>query len=515
MLPLLLPLFTVGLEAQSPPPVGERSSSDAPQVESSEDRSAAPAQELRLAWIAHRIEGDLDRAERGYSAVVAHPAAETDVQARALLGLAILKRDRGDVAGASRHLDRCFDLEGMAPRWRDSARILRAELEGTAIPTVGAPPDLLRELQDRVQSLQGDVERWKRAVDERESELATKNQLLLRLEELEREAEVSAASRDRVRELRRSREQQYLEELVEDDRQSQQLSRYFIRSHLLRGREAFEAGRFLEAHNEIKSVLALDPHHREALELSAQCRALLAESAGRGEFGPPDPQLWRATPRRLVVELSTSFMTAHLEEAERHLEGGRILDAMNSASKVLEEYAWCPAPLPDEVVSTIVGGAERVLEKCMGTSGEEDTARVRDLFEQQLVLIQGLKRDFTKWMATERALAETDESALRMAEGLRGGEDSPSVGPRPLAREFESSMSRAEHAIAARRPLEAVGHYRDMLILLEWDQGLDPEGTIAEQLEAQLRALGSKIPDSSPPKPSPAERGDEVPAPSP
>ena len=165
-----------------------------------------PAATLRQAWIRHRLEGDLTAAARGYRTVVSSENAEPDLRARAHLGLAILARDRDDLPGALDEIDRFFALSGVAPRWRDAARVLRAELEGTAIPLAGgAPPDLLRELQERVQSLQGDLERVKNTVVVREKELADKDRMLKRLEELRREASASTGAGVRSRELERSR----------------------------------------------------------------------------------------------------------------------------------------------------------------------------------------------------------------------------------------------------------------------------------------------------------------------
>ena len=199
------------------------------------------------------------------------------------------------------------------------------------------------------------------------------------------------------------------------------------------------------------------------------------------------------------------MMRAHLAEADRHLAQGRTLDAMQAASKVLEEYSWCPAPLPEEVVRDVVGGAERVLEQCMGSSSAEDSAQARGLREQQLDLNHRLQRHFSQLMATERALAEADASAQKMTEG------EPKRGRQEIAVEFENSMAAAERAIDARRPLDAIRHYRDMLILLEWVPELDPGGVMAQQLTAQLEALDRETPGdetgSSAPSPPSADQG--------
>jgi len=446
---------------------------------------ADPGERLRHAWIAHRLQGELEPASAAYRAVAEDAAASPDLRARARLGLALLERDRGEIARARDELARALEIAGAAPRWRRTARLLRAELEGRPDSDAAASPDLLRELEGRVASLNQDLERVRTTVTEREAELERKDRMLRRLEEHEREAVAASGTADRRIELEQSRAHRWLEELVKDDQQKQRLERALIGSHLIRGREAFREGRIAEAHNEMKKILSLDPLHREALDLASRCRALLAAAAGVESFPTPDPAARSETPPDLVEELTIDAMRAYLGEAERHQEAGRTLEAIRSATKVLEEHSWSPAPLPEEFVREIVGGAERLLEECLGaTATAADSAQARELRDRQLELIGNLRERFARLMATELALAEADESAAR----LTGGESGD--GSRRLVQEFEATMAAAERALAAKRPAEAARHYHDLLVLLEWVPELDPEGTIAPELARQLAALG-------------------------
>lgn len=454
------------------------------------DVPADPGERLRRAWIGHRLLGELEPAAEAYRLVAADPAASPDLRARARLGLALLERDRGNVPAAREEIGRALEVTGAAPRWRRTARLLRAELEGRrGGDPAHASPDLLGELEGRVALLQEDLERVRATVSEREAQLESKDRMLRRLEEHEREAVAASGPADRRIELERSRAHRWLEELVRDDQQKQRLERALIGSHLIRGREAFRLGQISEAHNEMKKILSLDPLHREALDLASRCRALLAAAAGVESFPEPDPAERLATPPDLVVELTIDAMRAYLGEAERHLAAGRTLDAIRSATKVLEEHSWSPAPLPAELVREVVGGAERILEECLGaTATAEDTAQARELRDRQLELIGDLRERFARLMATELALAEADESAARLTGGDTGN------GGHRLVREFEETMAAAEQALAAKRPSEAARHYHDLLVLLEWVPELDPEGTIAPELSRQLAALGGTPP---------------------
>lgn len=445
---------------------------------------AGPGVRLRQAWIEHRLRGHFESAEAGYRAVVADASADADLRARARLGLALLARDRGDLAAAREETARVLSLGRAAPRWRRAARLLRAELEGTAVTSANPESGLLEELQERVTSLQGDLERVRETAADREEELERKDRMLRRLEEREREAVASGDAGARRFEAERHRASRWLEELVRDDRQQQRLQRSLIRSHLLTGRQAFRAGRFHEALNEMKKILILDPLHREALDLSSRCRTLLAATAGVDAFEPPEPGRMGVTPPDLIEELTLAAMRAWLAEARRHQAQGRTLEAIQSASKVLEEYSWSPAPLPEAIVAELVGGADRVLEECTGlTVGSEESAEARALRERQLELIGSLRERFSQLMATELALAEADESAERLADP-----DATEV-PLELVREFEATMSAAARALAAELPSEAIRHYRDLLVLLEWAPELDADGTIRPELVRQLATL--------------------------
>ena len=446
------------------------------------------AADLRLAWIDHRLEGKLEAARERYRAVADQEDAPVDVRARALLGLTLLARDTQQPARALALLEEFYALERVAPRWRETARVLRAELEGsTPVEEPGSPPDLLRDLQERVEELKSDLQRVEQTVEEREKELADKDRLLRRLEEWQREALASAEVAERTEALRDSSIERLFSEMEQEDRQSRQLKRYFLRSHLLSARELFEAGRPAEAYNEVKRVLALDPLHREALEIGARCRALLAVSAGRASLTAQEPLQWTGMPRRMVAEMTTAVMRAYLAEAEGHLAAGRTMEALQAASKVLDEYSWCPTPLPEEIVREVVGRADRVLEQCLGGSGAAETAEARKLLETQLELIGRLRKDFSQLMATELALAEADESAQRITG--RGPED----GAAQIARELSDSLKAAEGALTAGQPREALRRYREILILLEWVPNLDPRGTIRRRLEEQVEALTGSV----------------------
>jgi len=461
---------------------------------------ADPGERLRRAWIDHRLIGELEPAAAGYRSVAEDTSAPPDLRARARLGLALLERDRGAVPAAREELARALEIPGAAPRWRRTARLLRAELEGRPASEAAASPDLLRELEGRVASLCEDLERVRSTVSEREAELERKDRMLRRLEEHERESVAGSGAEDRRIELERSRAHRWLEELVQDDRQKQRLERALIGSHLIRGREAFREGRVAEAHNEMKKILSLDPLHREALDLASRCRAMLAATAGVESFPEPDPASRGVAPPDLVGELTMDAMRAYLGEAERHRAAERSLEAIRSATKVLEEHSWSPAPLPADFVREVVGGAERLLEECLGATGTAaDSAQARELRDRQLELIGSLRERFARLMATELALAEADESAARLTGGEAGD------GGSRLAREFEATMAAAERAVAAKRPAEAARHYHDLLVLLEWVPELDPERTIAPELERQLAALGEAA-ERSPPRGAPAPR---------
>lgn len=446
--------------------------------------TASPDERLRLAWVEHRLRGELEDARAGYRAVAEDGTASPDLRARAHLGLAILSRDCGDHSTTREELSRVLAVPGASHRWRRTARLLRAELEGRPNPAgTEAPPDLLRELEEQVASLQEDLERVLKMGADREAELERKDRMLRRLQESKREEFSAHTIADRREEMERTDANWWLEELVRDDGQKKRLERSLIGSYLNRGREAIRDGRISEAHNEMKKILSLDPLHREALDLADRCRELLAATAGVSGFPSPAKEKF-IPPPDLLVELTIDAMRAYLAEARRHLAAGRTHAAIRSASKVLEEHSWSPAILPEDVVREVVVEAERLLEECMGaTATAKDSAVARELRERQIALIHKLRERFDHLIATQFALAEADESALRLV-GRNDGE-----GSRSLTKEFAERMEAAEQALAAKRPDEAARHYRDLLLLLEWFPELDPEGTIAPDLAGQLAII--------------------------
>ncbi len=453
----------------------EEASDSAPEV--------PPAALLREAWIQHRLETELAVAQRGYREVLEHPKASVDLQARALLGLTLIARDRGEPEVALQRLETLFLLQDVSLRWRRTALLLRAQLEGTAVPDDSSPEsDLLQELQERVSSLQGDLDRVRLTVTQREAELENKDRMLRRLEEREREAIASLEVGARRRAALEPDAVIFLDDLVKDDRRKAKLERYFTSRHMLRAREYFRDQRYLEAYNELKKVLQIDRFHREARELSSRCRTLIAAAAGSEGFPPPDPGTWAETSPQLAAEVTQRVMQNYLSEAQAHWEAGRTLSAFQSASRVFEEYSYSATPFSEDFVREVVGGAERILQDCLGASvSPAETEQARALREEQLDLISGLREQFAQLLATSVALEEADESAQRLA--------APSVVRAEVAEEFEACMQRAEKALAAQQPAEAARCYRDMLVLLEWVPELDAEALIAPQLRRQLERL--------------------------
>ncbi len=452
-----------------------------------------PAELLRGAWIQHRLETELAVAQRGYQQVLEHPEASVDLQARALLGLTLIARDQGEPETALKRLESLYLLQEVSVRWRRTALLLRAQLEGKSVPEDPSPEsDLLQELQGRVTSLQGDLERVRLTVTQREAELENKDRMLRRLEEREREAIASLEVGARRRAAREPDAVIFLDDLVKDDRRKAKLERYFTSRHMLRAREYFRDQRYLEAYNELKKVLQIDRFHREARELSSRCRTLIAAAAGSEGFPPPDPETWAGTSPQLVAEVTQRVMQNYLAEARSHWQAGRTLSAFQSASKVFEEYSYAAIPFSEEFVRDVVGGAERILQDCLGASATPaETEQARALREEQLDLIAGLREQFAQLLATSVALEEADESAQRLA--------APSVVRAEVAQEFEACMQRAERAIAAQQPAEAARSYRDMLVLLEWVPELDAESLIAPQLRRQLERLeGGRSEDLEP-----------------
>ncbi|MGA1201656.1 MAG: hypothetical protein ACO4BJ_01600 [Planctomycetota bacterium] len=460
---------------------------------SPETAVSTPAARLRQAWIEHRLRGDRARAEMEYREVAEDPAAPVDLRARARLGLSLLAGEEGAPTAALAALDAFDALGGVSPRWRETARLLRARWEGTE--TTGSnPPDFLVDLQDQVVNLQREIERLEGVVESKEVALAEQGRLLERQEEIRREAEasISAALRREGRESRGAEE--VLLAVSERERQRAFFTRSRIGEHLVAGLEAFQLGEFSRAYNETKKILAIDPDHEEAKKLASHCRLVLAWSAGRETLDPPEPGRYRG-PRDAVLPLALAVMRASLTRAIHAQEEGRHLEAMAAATKVLEEYAWCPVPLPPDALEELVGAAERILDECLGEGGAQESVQLRALREEQLRLLEALRRDFGKLVAAELALD-------RAGPGAKEGD----LGLEWVLSESESALREAEEAIAERRPEDAVRHLRDLKLLIDWFPELDREGRLGAQLDVQISALEGTLSaeDPTPERESPA-----------
>ncbi|MFQ5654701.1 MAG: hypothetical protein ACE5GW_08225 [Planctomycetota bacterium] len=437
-----------------------------------------PARELRRAWTLHRLHCRVAEAEKIYRDLVGAEEAPADVRARAAIGLGLLERERGG-GGAASWFRRALQFEEASPRWRGGARALLGEIEAERERRDGSA--LLMELRGAVDHLEADLERVHRKVTEKEEELRHNRKLLQRREELAEEALAARAAAPAVVDVKRSRATRWLETLIEEERSLARVRRYLVARGLQKGLEEYQQGRFESALNAMKKVLQIDPQNREALELSARCRRLFATVMGRRSLSPPEPSKTPAIDFKLAHQLVVAGMRAYLEEGRRLYRKGELTAAITPFQKVLEEYAWCPTPLDDGEIATIVRPAERLLERCFEESGIG--GRGLELSGRESELLERLRQHAERLLDAEVALEDVDSSLER----IRKADPEESLGY--AMREVERLMRKGLHAVERRNQREALIAFRDVLTLLKWFPEIDPELTLSQDVERRLEAL--------------------------
>ncbi|MEE8143205.1 MAG: tetratricopeptide repeat protein [Planctomycetota bacterium] len=404
--------------------------------------SSAAAQ-LREAWIQHRLKRDMKAAEKLYVTLVEQNDAHPDLRARAALGLGILKRDLGEMDLAASWFRRAIAESGADLRWRQNARMLLLRVEPQE-DLAGTREDF----EQTVKWIDRELMRVRQRLREGEEELRRKNALIRRLEERLSTHQQTMA---RNEEVKRNRALDLLEKLEEHEKQALLAERSLVLHGLTKARSYYSQGRLLNALNEVKKVLHLEPKNREALELRSRCSSLLAVATGQRVLPRPDPQIGQsANPtHRMLVD----WMKADLERGQSYYRQGKVAPAIAALRKVLEEYAWCPTVLSEDEIDMVIAPAEHLLQQCFESQGVGEEA----------MILQGID---------------------------------PKQGVENARQEVQRLTGVGQQAARRGEIREASIAYQDVLTWLGFFPDLDPDQKLAKDIRRRLEALQVPVPQS-------------------
>lgn len=436
-----------------------------------------PGDRLRQGWLHHRILGEPQVAGPIYRSIALDASLPVDLRARATIGLGLIEREGKHLQDALTLWKSVSDLPGVSSRWRR-----------TALALIAATPEITREegsefllenLKGKIYLLESDLERVRDRADERQRDLERTEEMLRRLKEevVSREAfsEKIPSSLDEFG----GRARNWLEALLEEERDRERVVRYLVARHLRHGREHFSRGRFQEALDEGQGALEIDPLCREAIELTQRCRQLLALPDGSDVDGIA-AALLSAGALQSQAEMEHRAL---LTEARKLVGEGRTAEAIINLRKLLDEVAWSPVPLSEEHLQSIVEPANQLLERCFSEDGEGGEAA--HLSGREAQLVEGLRRSSERLLAIETAI----EMARSRAEIL--SDSDPERGLLTALGEIDRLMLKGRESLGQGRKPEAATAWRDVLTLLEWFPDIDRGGELARELKIQLFLIES------------------------
>ena len=429
---------------------------------------------LRLAWIAHRILGDLDRAEEGYRALSSDDDVFPDVRARAAIGLALVHRKRGRLEDAQRVLESVRSVPGVSRRWQVTAR-----RELFRIPDREPDTDPITQLDTQVKTL----ERERAQLVERTGEVDEKLERTTRLYSGLRgfvvgEGAALAGPNRAALDL--------LDSLASELRETERYRKTVIEARLALANRLHDQGQFVRSLNEAKRVLKVDPSNEQAERLRQKCQVVLSSlTSSPGSAGRPFE-------RELTREMRRRY-----EEARDDYREGRLSAAIQGLDQLLSWYTFSAEPIADSDVTRLIRPAERLIRECFQATRRPDVAA--RLSDRSRKLRRELEVAAEELEDRSRAIEEAGEGVFVIRSAA------PAESAAFVAAEIERLRELAETHDAEEHGSAALSAYQDLLVWWSWfpelipapvDDGPTPLEAVRKrisELETELRA-----PDEAP-----------------